>query len=124
MLHSSLGFENTRHPLDGEGPLVFYEIMSRRRFGAALALLFLLAGPLGLLAAEHGAFHHAGTDEHGAPCPVCHFLSTTSLESPTPGFAAAVLVLVGIQPAAPAALLADALTQAPCQSRAPPSLLS
>src|SRR5262249_38571100 len=97
--------------------------MLRRRFGAALALLFLLAGPLGLQGVEHAQFHRAGSaDEHGAPCPVCHFLSTTSLESPTPGIAPDILVLVGTQPAIPASLPADAPTLAPCQSRAPPTL--
>ncbi|MFN8179640.1 MAG: hypothetical protein U0167_17055 [bacterium] len=99
--------------------------MLRRRFGAAFALFILLAGPLGLLAAEHGAFHHPGAaDEHGAPCPVCQFLSTTSIEAPLPAAYLPVLVLVHDEPSVQVTTPAAAPTFAPRQSRAPPSLLS
>ena len=101
--------------------------MWQRRFAGALALLMLLAGPLGLLAVDHAAFHHgcASSDaggDHEIPCPVCHFLTTTSLESPAPAPVLPGLVAFGLVEAAPAAVLAPAPAVAPARSRAPPAL--
>ena len=99
--------------------------MSNRRLGAALALLVLLAGPLGLLAVEHGAFHAlADHDGHRVPCPVCHFLKSTAIAAPTLGNYLPVLVLVDEEPLGLAHAPAAGPTFAPRRSRAPPSLLS
>jgi hypothetical protein len=104
--------------------------MSPKRLAGLFALLVLLTGPLGLLAADHPAFHRPGCDPadaggvHGAPCPVCHFLSSTFIEAPTLAPQLSAPVLLG---AASIPQIADpdarpALTT--LRSRAPPSLLS
>jgi hypothetical protein len=99
--------------------------MLRPRLSVLFALVVLLAGPLGLLSVEHGAFHHSGDDDaHGTPCPVCHFLSNTSMEAPSPEVRLPALVLVGVEPVTVASLPIVAPTFAPRRSRAPPALLS
>lgn len=100
--------------------------MWRKRIPAVLALLFLLAGPLGLLAVGHAALHgHCHTssdaeDQPEIPCPVCQFLTTVSLETPPPAPALPGLAVFGPAVAAPVAAPAFAPAFAPTRSRAPP----
>ena len=103
------------------------DAMWQRRFAGTLALLVLLAGPLGFLAADHAAFHRgcASSDAGGdreIPCPVCHFLTTTSLESPAPAPGLPGLVAFGLVESAPVPVLAPTPVLAPARSRAPPAL--
>ncbi len=100
--------------------------MWRKRIPAVLALLFLLAGPLGLLAVGHAALHgHCHTssdaeDQPEIPCPVCQFLTTVSLGTPPPAPTLPGLVAFGPASAAPAEapVLPPAFT--PTRARAPP----
>lgn len=108
----------------------------KRAFGL-LTLFLVLAGPLGLLAVDHAAFHtrcgpadpcapsdagHHPSDADGReiPCPVCHFLTTVSLESPPPAPALPGLVSFGVFAQPPAARPAPAPDCTPSRSRAPP----
>jgi hypothetical protein len=102
----------------------------RRRLSGLLALFVFLAGPLGLLAVEHGAFHRpqCGSDtpsgEHGAPCPICHFLTTTSLHAPAPVVRLPAPLTLGDVVVLPESLPSDRPASTALRTRAPPFLLA
>ena len=123
-------------------------MLQRRLFGL-LALLSFLVGPLGFLALEHGAFHRTSCDlAHFDPsegnasasdasggdasgggasrgrCPVCHFLTTTSVEAPAPAVRLPALVPLDDPAAAPETPLHGRPASTTLRSRAPPFLLS
>lgn len=113
-------------------------MLQRRLFGL-LALLTFLVGPLGLMALEHGAFHRTSCDlahpthpadsrdpsgGQAAPCPICHFLTTTSVEAPAPAVYLPALVLLGDPAAAPVSPPHARPAATTLHSRAPPFVLS
>jgi hypothetical protein len=65
--------------------------LRRRSATAAVLLLLLLAGPLGLLEADHDRLHaHAGEESDHPECPVCFAAKTpVVIELPPAPFAAA-----------------------------------